>query len=124
MRARVVGTGDIIDYGATNLVIGGTNAVATETQASINATTGVATFTATSGTTLADAIADIATRINSGGTTAGEFALFQVNGAGGYHLFISDGTAGVAANDIVVQLVGVNTIGTINLAAGDLTILT
>ena len=40
------------------------------------------------------------------------------------HLFISDGVAGVGANDVVVQLNNTTTIGSINITAGDVTILT
>ncbi len=121
----IVGTGDKFDF-ASNLSIGGSNAIATATQASINATTGVATFLAGSGTTMADALLDIATRMTTAGNAAGEFAFFKVNNAGNFHLFISDGVAGVGvgANDVLVQLTGVTTINTVNLTDGDLTILT
>ena len=87
-----LGTGDLIDY-ATNLTIGGSNAAATATEASINAATGVATFAAGSGTTLSDALADIATRFTTATDSAGEFALFNVNNIGNYYMFISDGVA-------------------------------
>lgn len=118
-----MGGGDEIDYSA-NLVIGGSSA-ATATQASINATTGVATFAAGSGTTLADALADIAARIDAvGGTDPGEFALFHVNGADNFHLYISDTNNGVGGNDVVIQLAGVISIGSIDLTSGDLAILT
>ncbi|AGG33229.1 Hemolysin-type calcium-binding region [beta proteobacterium CB] len=113
-------SGDVITYSTANLGIGGTAIAATSTQASINATTGVATFAAGSGTTLADAISDIATRI--GGTTAGKIALFQVGGIGDYYLYISDTTSGVSANDVVVQLQGVSAITTINITNKNLTI--
>jgi hypothetical protein len=118
----IVGTGDEIDYTTADLVIGGTDAAPSFSQASINQTTGVATFEAGSGTTFDDAINDVAGRISNGFTTAGEFALFQVNGAGDYYLFISDSTPGVSSSDVITQLFGVNSIGSINLAAGDLTI--
>lgn len=118
-----VGTGDEIDHGSS-MVIGGSNASATATQASVSATTGVATFAAGSGTTLADALGDVAARFTAAADAAGEFALFQIGGVGDYYTFISDGAAGVGANDIVVRLFNVTTIGTINLTGGDLTILT
>jgi len=38
-------------------------------------------------------------------------------------MFISNGTAGVQATDVVVQLVGITTINGIDLTNGDLTIL-
>ncbi len=122
-----VGTGDLIDFGA-NLVKGGVAATATDARASINATTGVATFTASSGKTMADALADVANSLKLDGMNgapkdvAGEFAFFQVNGTGDYYLFISDGKAGVTSNDVVVQLVGVTSIGGIDLTDGNLTI--
>ena len=116
-----VGTGDLIDYSA-NLTKGGNANTATASQASINSTTGIATFASGSGTTLADALNDIAARFTAATNTAGEFAFFKVNGSGDYYLFISDGTAGAAANDDVIQLVGITSIGTIDLTGGNLTI--
>ncbi|MGY6215846.1 peroxidase family protein [Methylolobus aquaticus] len=115
------GIGDLIDF-TVALARGGSGAAATATQASINQTTGVATFAAGSGGTLADAIGDIAARFTAATNAAGEFALFRVGGAGNYHLFISDGVAGAGANDVHVELVGVTTVTSINLAGGDLTI--
>ncbi len=56
--------------------------------------------------------------------TAGEFAFFQVNNVGRMLLFISDGVAGVTANDTLVALTGITTVGSINLTSGDLSILT
>jgi hypothetical protein len=38
-------------------------------------------------------------------------------------MFISDGAVGVTDNDVVVELVGVTTIGSINLTSGDFTII-
>lgn len=118
----VSGIGDRFDFSA-NLVIGGSNAAATITQASINSATGVASFAASSGTSLTDALSDIATRFTAAGDGAGEFAFFKVGSAGAYYLFISDGTAGVTLNDVVVQLVGVTAISNVDLMGGDLTIL-
>ena len=116
-----VGTGDLIDYSAT-LTKGGDANTATASQASINQTTGIATFASGSGTTLTDALNDIAARFTAATDTAGEFAFFKVNGSGDYYLFISDGTAGAAANDDVIQLVGITSIGSIDLTGGNLTI--
>lgn len=122
-----VGTGDLIDF-ASLLKIGGSAATTTSTEALINATTGVATFAAasgttpSSGTTLSDALLDIATRFTKATDSAGEFAFFKVNGTGDFYLFVSDGTAGVTANDVVVQLVGVTSIGGIDVTSGNLTI--
>lgn len=116
-----VGTGDLIDY-VSNLTIGGSAATATSKQASINMTTGVATFAAGSGRTLSDALFDIATRMTAATNTKGEFALFQVNHTGDYYAFISDGTAGVGTNDVLIQLVGITSISGVDLTDGNLTI--
>jgi hypothetical protein len=118
-----VGVGDKIDF-ASALTVGGVTTAATATQASINAATGVTTFAAGSGTTMADALADIATSMTTGVNAVGEFALFRINNTGNFYQFISDGVAGVGANDVVVQLTGVTSVGTIDLTGGDLTILT
>jgi Ca2+-binding RTX toxin-like protein len=118
----LVGTGDLIDYSQA-LRVGGSTATATSTQARI-ASNGVATFATSSGTTLSDALGDIAARFTAATNTAGEFAFFKVNNSGNFHMFISDGAAGVTANDVVIQLVGVTSISTINLTDGNLTILT
>ena len=114
--------GDKIDF-SIFLSIGGTSSAATSNQASINATTGVATFFGNSGKLLADALNDIATSFTSAGDAAGDFALFQLGGTGAFHVFISDGNAGVTANDVLVQLTTITSIGSINLSGGDLTIL-
>ena len=52
------------------------------------------------------------------------FALFQVNGTGAFHVFISVGVAGVGPNDVLVQLSNITAISTIDLTGGDLSILT
>jgi Ca2+-binding RTX toxin-like protein len=112
-----LGMGDLIDY-SVDLVRASSSVVATATKASVNQTTGVATFASDSGTTLADGLADC----SAATTAAGQFALFRVGGAGNYYMFISDGTTGVTANDVVVQLVGVTSLASIDLAGGNLTI--
>ena len=116
-----VGTGDLIDYSAT-LTKGGNATTATASQASINQTTGIATFAPGSGTTLADALNDITARFTAATNTAGEFAFFKVLGTGDYYLFISDGTAGAGVNDDLIQLVGVTSFTAIDLTSGNLTI--
>ena len=73
-----VGTGDLIDY-STNLTKGGNANIATASQASINQSTGIATFANGSGTTLADALNDITARFTAAADTAGEFACFKIN---------------------------------------------
>jgi Ca2+-binding RTX toxin-like protein len=117
-----IGVGDVIDYAAV-LQIGGSNLLASATQASINQLTGVATFAAGSGTTLADALADIAGSFTAAGNASGEFAFFRINNAGNINLFVSDGVAGVGANDVLVELVGITTVGSIALNNGDLMLL-
>ena len=106
------GTGDLINYSTASMSVTGMSATATSSMASISSTTGVATFAAGSGTTLADALSDIAAAT---GTTAGKMALFQVSGNGDYYLYISDATLGVGAGDVVVQLQGVTAVSTINI---------
>jgi uncharacterized delta-60 repeat protein len=115
-------TGDLIDY-AKSMTIGGTAAVATATQASINASTGVATFASGSGMTMADALADVAARMTAASDAAGEMAFFQVSKKGHMMLFISDGVAGATANDVVVQLMGISAINQIDLTGGNLTLV-
>jgi Ca2+-binding RTX toxin-like protein len=115
-----IGVGDVIDY-SSNLVVGGNSLAATSTQASINSSTGVATFATGTGQTLTDALLKIESRFTATTDAAGKFALFQVNGSGDYYLYISDGTT--AQTDVVVQLVGVSSVGSISLTGGDLTIL-
>lgn len=121
LKKAALGVGDVIDYN-DRLSVGGSNAAASSTQASINKATGVATFAAGSGTSLSDALADIAGRFKAAKDSAGEFALFQLDNSGDYYMFISDGRDGVGANDIVIQLIGVTSIGSIDLTGGNLTI--
>jgi len=116
-----VGTGDLIDY-STNLTVGGNANTATSSQALINQTTGVASFASGSGKSLSDALSDIASRFTAATDAAGKFALFRVNGTGDFYLFISDGSASVTANDVVVQLTGISSVAGINLTGGNLTI--
>ena len=117
----VAGRGDVIDY-LSNLDVGGTIGAATPNLAFINPDSGVTTFFANSGKTMTDALEDIAASLTLGGDVAGSFALFQVNGKGAYHLFISDGLGGVTAGDVVVQLLGVTSVSGIDLTDGNLTI--
>jgi len=116
------GNGDVIDY-ATALSVGGNDSQANSSQASINTTTGIASFASGRGTTLSDALADIAARFTNACDAAGEFALFRINNTGDFHLFISDGVAGVTTNDVLIQLAGVRSFSGISLTAGDLMLL-
>lgn len=118
-----VGVGDEVDFSSA-LSIGGTAAAASANEASINASTGVASFAAGSGVTLADALNDIAVNMTTGGNAVGEFAFFRVNNTGFNYMFISDGVAGVGANDVLVQLPNfASTTASISIDAGDVTIL-
>jgi len=117
-----LGTGDVIDF-AVALTIGGSSAPATSTNASIDSVTGIATFASGSGLNINDALKDIATRFTGSQNANGEFAFFKINETGDYFMFVSDGKAGVSANDVVIQLVGVTSISNIDLSGGNLTIL-
>lgn len=117
-----VGIGDLIDFSVA-LTPGGSAAEATVSQASINPDTGIAQFAAGSGTTLEDALRDIAGRFSAGGDAAGEFAFFRTRHASSYSLFISDGVAGVGSGDVVVTLMGVTSVQAIDLTKGNLAIL-
>lgn len=115
------GTGDLIDY-VSNLTVGGSASTSTSSQASISISTGKASFAVGSGATLYDALSDITARMTASINTKGEFALFQVNNTGDYYVFISDGTAGVGTNDVLIQLMGVTIISAIDIASGNLII--
>jgi uncharacterized protein (TIGR01370 family) len=117
-----VGVGDSIDF-IPALTIGNAVVPATSMTASIDALTGVAIFATGSGTTFKDATLDIAKALHVGGDVKGEFALFQINGGGDYYVYVSDGKNGFSANDVVVKLEGITTIGTISVADGDITLL-
>jgi hypothetical protein len=106
-----------------DLHIGGSDALATTTQASINQSTGIASFATGSGKTLMDAVNDLAASFTAGGDSAGELGLFKVNNTGNYYAFISDGEAGLTANDVVVQLAGITKINGIDLTNGALHIM-
>lgn len=115
--------GDLIDF-SVDLIYGGKDGVANTNQASINQYTGIASFHAGSGNTLADAVKDVATSLTASEDAAGEFAFFKVNTAGDYFLFISDGVKGVSSRDVVIRLTGVESVGSIDLTGGNLTITT
>ena len=116
------GTGDLIDY-SNALVIGGGATSATSTEASINQSIGIASFASGSGTTLADALNDIASNFTKATDTAGEFAFFKINNSGNYFLFISDGVKGVGSNDVLVELTGISDLSSIDLTSGNLSII-
>lgn len=115
--------GDVIEYAYGPLVIGGTDAAADGGRARIDQATGIATFATGSGDTLDDALADIASSLAEQGDAEGNLALFKIGGSGDYHLFISDGQAGVTESDIVLQLGGVGLTAGVDVSSGDLMLL-
>jgi RTX calcium-binding nonapeptide repeat (4 copies) len=117
-----VGKGDVISLGTTALQIGGSADASSSTEASVNQTSGVATFEKGSGKTLSDALVDIANRFALS-DTAGDLAFFKVNGKGNYYAFISDGEPELTDHDVVIQLAGVTNINQIDLTDGHLTII-
>ena len=76
--------------------------------------------TVTDTSTLAKAIAAVEGAIAaSGDAAAGQSALFTYNDTA--YLFASDGTDGVAATDVLVELTGVSISDGWTLASGDIT---
>ena len=114
---------DIINYTdagraadvALTLVKEGTNANAG--QAAISAT-GLASFNSADDT-LAEKLTAVEAGMTAATATAGEVAVF--NDAGNAYLFISDGTAGLDANDELIQLTGITATTGIVLSGGDIT---
>ncbi len=105
------------------LRIGGNAAAASASQASINAATGIATFAQGSGGRLPDALSDIARRFTAAADAFGEFALFQVGNSGPFHLFISDGVAGVTADDVLIQLSNITSLSSVSISGDGLTLI-
>jgi hypothetical protein len=97
--------GDVIDFASALTITAHASSAATI--ASIDGTTGVATFNAADDT-LAEKITAVANAINASGnaTAAGEMARFFHGGDG--YIFISDGVAGVSENDVLIKLAAVN----------------
>jgi hypothetical protein len=110
------GVGNKIDFGATDLtlVAEGTKGVG---QAAISAT-GLATFDAADDT-LAERIVAVEAAMTAVTAVAGETAVWA-QGSDSY-VFISDGTAGVDANDVLIKLTGVAVTTGLTVAAGDIT---
>ena len=111
------GNNDVIDETAAAITIE-TNDTAAAGKAKIDAN-GLASFDA-SDNTLAEQITAVEAAINASTNTAtthnaGDAAVW-VNGNNTY-LFISDGTAGVGANDIIVELTGISASTGITIAA-------
>lgn len=109
---------DIIDFTAGNLVIIAGSVAASGT-AGISAK-GFATFNAADDT-LAKQVVAVEAGINSSGAAAArQFAVWE-SGTSSY-VFVSDGTDGVDANDVLIQLTGVTGLTTTDIvtSAGDL----
>ncbi|CDM22486.1 S-layer protein RsaA [Castellaniella defragrans 65Phen] len=105
------GTGNKIDFGGTNLAAV-THATAPVTgTASINAN-GLATFAGTDTT--------LAAQLTAVGADAAGTSVVWANGGNSY-LFITDGNAGIGANDVLIQLTGVNAAAGLTFAGGDIT---
>jgi Ca2+-binding RTX toxin-like protein len=118
-----VGRGDVISLGEEQAMqVGGGDAQASDSVASINQSTGVASFAAGSGKTMSDALSDIVQSFNSSVDSAGDFAFFKVGNKGSYYAFISDGDGTLSEHDVVVQLTGVTNINQIDLTDGYLSI--
>lgn len=120
----IAGMNNIIDFGATALVINGGGSSAAAGQASISST-GVATFHANDDT-LAEQLAAVEAAISaigSGTPTAGGVAIWQNGDDGDAYLFISDATAGLTATDVLIKLTGVylNPDDGLTITAGDIT---
>lgn len=111
----VTGT-DKIDFtaGVLTLVAEGTIGVA---QAAISAT-GFATFNGADDT-LAERIVAVEAAMTAATVVARETAVFAL-GADSY-IFVSDGTAGVGANDVLIKLTGIVAATGITLTTGDIT---
>lgn len=107
---------DKIDFtaGDLTLVAEGTSGVA---QATISAT-GKAAFNAADDT-LAEQIVAIEAGMTAATATARETG-FWSDGSNTY-VFVSDGIAGVGANDVLIKLVGINATTGITLTSGDIT---
>ena len=107
---------DKIDFtaGALTLVAEGTIGVA---QAAISAT-GLASFNAADDT-LAERIIAVEAAMTAATAVARETAVF-VFGTDSY-IFVSDGTAGLGANDVLIKLTGIAAATGITLTAGDIT---
>ncbi len=106
---------DIIDGpGTLALVAEGTLGAG---QASISAT-GLATFNVAD-STLALRIAAVEAGMTAATAAANETAVF--NFGGDAYIFISDGTAGVGATDVLIKLVGITAATGLTVATGDIT---
>jgi len=111
-------SGDTIDLDVAITI--GANANAAAATAAAIAADGEATFHAADDT-LAEVIVALEGGINAGGTAADGQLAFGEFGGNSY-VFISDGTDGVGANDIVIKLTGVTGLDSSALSGGNIII--
>lgn len=109
---------DIIDESAGALVLSA-DATQAAGRASISGA-GVCAFNAADNT-LALKIVAAENGLSAGGAAAREIAVFE--DAGASYLFISDGVAGVGANDVMIRLAGVTGVTGITLTGGNATLI-
>lgn len=94
------------------------SATASTGVAAINAE-GIATFNSADDT-LAERIVAVEAGITAGTESAGDFAIFELDGNS--YVFIHDGTAGLAATDVLIKLTGVTSLSDSTISTTDLTI--
>jgi hypothetical protein len=94
------------------------SATASTGVAAINAE-GIATFNSADDT-LAERIIAVEAGITAGTESAGDFAIFELDGNS--FVFIHDGTAGLAATDVLIRLTGVTGLSDSTISTTDLTI--
>jgi hypothetical protein len=119
-----VTTSDVIDF-ASNVTVVQNATSASAGVAAISAAS-IATFNAAD-TTLAQRITAVeagltkSTAASSAGTTPRALDVAVFNYGADAFLFITDGTAGVGANDTLIKLTGVQVTSTFTIAGGDIT---
>jgi hypothetical protein len=94
------------------------SATASTGVAAINAE-GIASFNSADDT-LAERIIAVEAGITAGTESAGDFAIFELDGNS--FVFIHDGTAGLAATDVLIRLTGVTGLSDSTISTTDLTI--
>jgi S-layer protein len=112
---------DFIDYGATAITLVAEGVLAPG-QATISAT-GLATFNAADNTTALQLIA-VEAAMTAATAVAGEAAVFvSADTPANSILFISDGVAGLTANDVAVEIVGIAAAAGLTVVGGDIATL-
>ena len=110
------GTGNLIDYTDAGITLVAEGSADVAGTAAISGT-GLATFNAAD-STLAQQIAAVEKAMTTDTAVAGEAAVWAV-GSDSY-IFISDGVAGVGANDILIKVTGVAATTGLTLLSGDI----